>query len=235
MGSRTGTGSTGSTGSTCSTGSVTSCNAIPDETAGPYPGDGTNTANGSVATVLSLSEVVRSEVRSSIGGLSGTAAGVPLTVTLTLVNSAASCASLAAYAISLGHCDRAGLNSMYSAGVSNQNNLRGVQVTAANGQVSCQTVFPACYSGRWPHSHFEVYRSLAVATSGANDIKTSQLALPLALCQQVYSTATGYSASVSNLSAVSLASDKVFGNDSAALQLATVSGSVATLVLGLAA
>ena len=233
-------GSTSSTGSTGSTGTVTSCNTIPEETAGPYPGDGTNAANGSVANVLGLHDVVRSDIRSSIGGLSGSAAGVPLTVTLTLVNSGASCASLAGYAIYLWHCDQSGLYSMYSAGVTNQNYLRGVQVTDANGQVSFQTVFPACYSGRWPHIHFEVYRSLAVATSGANDIKTSQLALPLAVCQQVYGTATGRSASVSNLSAVSLASDGVFGNDSAALQLATVSGSVAagyaaSLVLGVAA
>lgn len=98
------TGTTGSTGSTGSTGTVTSCSAIPDETAGPYPGDGSNTANGSVANVLGLGDVVRSDIRSSFGGLSGTAAGVPLTVTLTLVNSGALCASLVGYAIYLWHC-----------------------------------------------------------------------------------------------------------------------------------
>ena len=31
---------------------------------------------------------------------------------------------------------------MYSAGVTNQNCLRGVQVTDANGQISFQTIFP---------------------------------------------------------------------------------------------
>ena len=39
------------------------------------------------------------------------------------------------------------------------------------------TIFPACYSGRWPHIHFEVYPSLAKATNSSNKIATSQMAL----------------------------------------------------------
>ena len=181
-----GTAATGTTTNTTTTPTTTAtggCSAIPAETAGPYPGDGTNTANGSVANALALSGIVRSDIRSSLGGLVGTAAGVPLTVTLTLVNSAASCALLPGYAVYLWHCDQAGRYSMYSSGVTNQNYLRGVQVSDGNGQVTFQTVFPGCYSGRWPHIHFEVFRSLAAASSGANDILTSQLALPQAVCQ----------------------------------------------------
>ena len=30
----------------------------------------------------------------------------------------------------------------------------------ADGNVTFTTIFPACYSGRWPHMHFEVYPSL---------------------------------------------------------------------------
>lgn len=58
---------------------------IPEETAGPYPGDGSNGANA-----LVLAGIVRNDIRSSIAGSTGTAAGVPLTVKLTLVNSRAS-------------------------------------------------------------------------------------------------------------------------------------------------
>jgi len=50
---------------------------------------------------------------------------------------------------------------------------------------------------------------------------------PKAICDTVYAT-SGYAASVSNLAAISLASDNVFGNDSAAQQMAVVTGSVAT-------
>jgi protocatechuate 3,4-dioxygenase beta subunit len=149
---------------------------------------------------------------------------VPLTVTLTLVNTNSSCASLEGYAIYLWHCSREGLYSLYSSGVTDQNYLRGVQSTDSNGQVTFTTIFPACYSGRWPHIHFEVYPSLAKATVATNKIKTSQIALPEAECDAVFAT-TGYSASVSNFSRVSLSTDGVF-SDGATLETPTISGSV---------
>src|SRR5688572_5785291 len=46
----------------------TACSRIPAETAGPFPGDGSNGPS-----VLSLSDVVRTDIRSSFGGLTGTA------------------------------------------------------------------------------------------------------------------------------------------------------------------
>jgi protocatechuate 3,4-dioxygenase beta subunit len=87
-------------------------------------------------------------------------------------------------------------------------------------------VFPACYSGRWPHIHFEVYASLEAATSSANKIATSQIALPKEASDQVYATA-GYEQSVSNMNGVSLERDNVFADDGGATQLGTMSGSVA--------
>lgn len=239
----TGTTATTTTGATATTGTTTtsttsSCSVIPSETAGPYPGDGSNSNSSGIANALTLSGIVRSDIRSSIVGSSTTAPGVPLTVTLKLVNAGASCAPLAGYAIYLWHCTRDGNYSMYSSGITAENYLRGVQVTDSNGEVTFTTVFPGCYSGRWPHIHFEAYASLALATStpASDQIRTSQLALPQAACAAVYAT-SGYSASVSNLAAISLASDNVFGNDSAAQQLASVTGDVtngyaATLTVG---
>jgi protocatechuate 3,4-dioxygenase beta subunit len=95
--------------------------------------------------------------------------------------------------------------------VTKENYLRGVQETDDRGQVRFTTIFPACYSGRWPHIHFEVYPSLAKATNSANKIATSQMALPEATAKAVYAT-TGYEQSTSNLSRVSLASDNVFSD-----------------------
>lgn len=204
-----------------------SCTAIPEETAGPYPGDGTNTYAGSVVNVLTQSGVVRRDIRPSFGTLAGTAAGVPLTVTLRLVGTASSCASLEGHAIYLWHCTREGGYSLYSSGVTDQNFLRGVQVTDAAGEVTFTTIFPGCYSGRWPHIHFEVFSSLATATRGTQDVRTSQLALPAPVCQAVYAGATGYASSAANLGAISLASDNIFGDDGAALQMATVTGDLA--------
>ncbi len=195
------------------------CSRIPEETGGPFPGDGSNGPD-----VLSQTGVVRIDLRSSYAGLNGTADGIPLTVVLDIV-SAGSCAPLAARAVYLWHCDRQGRYSLYSSGVTNQNYLRGVQPADANGRVTFTTIFPGCYSGRWPHIHFEVYPSLAAANRVGNRVATSQIALPKSASDLVYAT-TGYESSVTNLSRISLATDTVF-SDGSALELATMTGSVA--------
>lgn len=218
---------TGSSGTDdAGTGSSGTCSVIPEETAGPYPGDGSNTVNGSVANALALSGVVRSDITASFAGASGVAAGVPLTITLTLVNAASSCASLAGYAIYLWHCTRDGKYSMYSSGVTGENFLRGVQATDANGQVSFSTIVPGCYAGRMTHVHFEVYPSLSAASSAANKLKTSQLAFPMDMLNTVYAV-SGYETSVSNLAAISYATDNVF-SDGTSLQMSSVSGDTST-------
>jgi len=233
----TSTGSTSSTdGSSSGSSGSSTCAVIPEETAGPYPGDGSNSNSSGVVNVLTLSGIVRSDIRTSIAGASGTATGMPLTVTLNLVDASSSCADLSGYAIYLWHCTADGQYSLYSSGVINQNYLRGVQETDSSGTATFVTVFPGCYSGRMPHMHFEVYRSLATATSSTSKIKTSQIAFPVATCSEVYAT-TGYSASVSNLAQISFATDNVF-SDGTTYQMATVTGDttngyVATLQVGI--
>ena len=143
--------------------------------------------------MLSQSGVVRSDIRTSFGELSGTAEGVPLTIKLAVQDASNGCAPLAGAAVYVWHCDRAGGYSLYSQGVTDQNYLRGVQAAGSDGIVTFQSIFPACYSGRWPHIHFEVYPSLDVANDEANKIATSQVALPADACNAVYAT-TGYEA-----------------------------------------
>jgi protocatechuate 3,4-dioxygenase beta subunit len=194
---------------------------IPEETAGPYPGDGSNGVN-----VLSESGVVRSDITSSFGSAGGVAQGVPVTVKLKVYDlNGEDATPLVGGALYLWHCDRDGNYSMYSDAVADENYLRGVQVTDAQGRVEFTSIFPACYAGRWPHMHFEVYGSVDDATSSTAKLRTSQLALPQDVCEEVYATAEGYDASVANLAAVSLDSDMVFA-DGYSLQLATVTGSV---------
>jgi protocatechuate 3,4-dioxygenase beta subunit len=190
---------------------------IPEETAGPYPGDGSNGAN-----VLTESGIVRRDITSSFGSSTTKAEGVPLGITMTINDFANNKSPLAGAAVYVWHCNREGRYSLYSQGVTNENYLRGVQETDDGGQVKFDTIFPACYSGRWPHIHFEVYPSLAKATSSANKIATSQMALSEATSKAVYAT-TGYEQSVRNLSRVSLDSDNVF-SDGYDLQLPTVTG-----------
>jgi protocatechuate 3,4-dioxygenase beta subunit len=219
------TGNSGSTTATTSAGTaattaVAATGEIPDETAGPYPGDGSNGPD-----VLAESGVVRSDIRSSFGGSSGTAEGVPMQLDLVVSDLADGGAAFAGVAVYVWHCTREGGYSLYSDGIEDQNYLRGVQIADADGRVSFTSIFPACYSGRWPHIHFEVYPDEASITDATTAIATSQVALPKDVCDVVYAQ-PGYEASVENLSQVSLVNDNVFGDDGGASQVGTVTGDV---------
>ncbi len=194
---------------------------IPEETAGPFPGDGTNGPN-----VLTESGVVRSDITSSFGSASGVAEGVPLTIQLKVYDlTGDSVTAMPGAAVYLWHCDREGNYSLYSDAAADENYLRGVQVADADGNIEFTSIFPACYPGRWPHAHFEIYESLDKATSASNKLRTSQLALPQDICETVYAE-SGYEASISSLADVSLDSDGIF-SDGYSLQMAKVTGSVA--------
>ena len=184
-----------------------SCEVIPEETAGPYPGDGSNGPN-----VLAQSGIVRQDITASFGTSTTKATGVPLTIKLTIQDAANGCAPLTGAAVYLWHCDQGGNYSLYSQAAANENYLRGVQAADGSGVVTFQSVFPACYQGRWPHIHFEVYSNLEAATDEANKIATSQIALPEAICNLVYAT-SGYESSGRTMGQVSLEGDNVFGED----------------------
>jgi protocatechuate 3,4-dioxygenase beta subunit len=213
------TSAAATTATSASSASSAAGTQIPEETGGPFPGDGSNGVN-----VLTESGIVRSDLTKSFGTSSGVAEGVPLTVKLTVLDTKNGSSGLAGAAVYIWHCNREGLYSLYGEGITDENYLRGVQETDANGQVAFSTIFPAAYSGRWPHIHLEVYPSIDQATSASGKLRTSQLALPEDVCRTVYATA-GYEASVGNLAQTSLATDNVF-SDGWSLQLATVTGSV---------
>lgn len=192
---------------------------IPEETAGPFPGDGSNGVN-----VLTESGVVRRDITTSFGSAAGVAAGVPLRVRLRVLDTAADSRPLAGAAVYVWQCDAAGRYSLYSDGATEENYLRGVQAADADGWLTFDSIYPAAYSGRWPHLHFEVYPDLAAATAVRDKLRTSQLALPEDVSAQVYAT-EGYAQSAANMAQTSLRTDMVFA-DGYSLQLAAVEGSV---------
>ena len=216
------TASSAAAGTGASAAAAADCTVIPEETAGPFPGDGSNGPN-----VLAQSGIVRADIRSSFGSSTTKATGVLLTIKLTIQDAANGCAPMTGAAVYLWHCDQAGNYSLYSQAAASENYLRGVQATDGSGVATFQSIFPACYSGRWPHIHFEVYTDLEAATDEANKIATSQIALPKDACTLVYAT-DGYSQSVTNLGQVSLQSDMVFGDDGAIHELGTMTGDVAS-------
>ena len=213
--------SDGQGGSSSQTGATVADGEIPEETAGPFPGDGSNGPDA-----LGQSGVVRSDITRSFGDASGTAEGVPLTIRLKIHDvSGEDVSPYAGAAVYLWHCSREGEYSMYSENVTDENFLRGVQAADDAGALEFKSIFPAAYDGRWPHIHFEVYPTLDDATSAGNRLRTSQIALPEDVCKEVYENAEGYDASVDNLARTSLATDLVFA-DGYSLQMAKLTGSV---------
>lgn len=189
------------------------CVKDPVETSGPFPGDGTNAKDGQTVNVLTRSGIIRQDIRPSFNGMTPVADGVQVDLTITLVDVNAACVPLEGHAIYLWHCDAGGLYSLYA--TSDSNYCRGVQITDDKGQASFTTIFPACYAGRWPHMHFEVFASPEAAVSGADSLLTSQFAFPADVAQTLYAADPRYSASIASLGQVSLAGDMVFGDNTA--------------------
>ncbi|MFD7769307.1 intradiol ring-cleavage dioxygenase [Streptomyces sp. NPDC059787] len=215
-----GSGSSSGTGKAAASASSSGLTEIPDETNGPYPADGTNGVS-----VLDKDGIVRQDIRSSFGDSTTTAPGIPLTFEFTVLDIVNDGKPLAGAAVYAWQCDRDGNYSLYSSGIEDENYLRGVQVADSDGRVTFVSVFPACYPGRWPHVHFEVYPDLDSVTDYDKRLSTSQMALPKNICDTVFAT-DGYESSVENLSQLTLKTDNVFGDDGGVHQLATVSGSV---------
>jgi protocatechuate 3,4-dioxygenase beta subunit len=136
-GSDSGTSPTTTTGATGGTESSAACAVTPTETLGPYP---------------SLTNFVRSDIREGKSGL-------PLTLTITVVNASNACGPVANAAVDIWQCDALGNYSEYAQpGYSGagQTFLRGIQTTDAGGRVTFTTVFPGWYQGRATHIHVEV-------------------------------------------------------------------------------
>ena len=175
--------------------------------------------------MLTQSGIVRSNIRSSFGSSTTDATGVPVTIQMTVIDTATG-KPLEGAAVYVWHCDHLGNYSMYSQGVTDQNYLRGVQETDGNGLVTFLSYYPACYSGRWPHIHYEVYPDVSSITSASNKIATSQMALPDDVNKVVFATSL-YSQSSANYAQVSLATDNVF-SDGTTNEEPTVTGTAAT-------
>ncbi|MEU1813503.1 dioxygenase family protein [Micromonospora aurantiaca (nom. illeg.)] len=169
--------------------------------------------------------MIRQDITSSFGTSTTKAEGIPMTLTLTVLDMVNGGTPFAAVAVYVWQCDRDGNYSMYSSGLEDENYLRGVQIADADGKVTFTSIYPACYSGRWPHVHFEVYPDQNSISDADQRLTTSQVALPKNVCDAVYAT-TGYQASIDKFARLTLATDNVFGDDGGVHQMGAGSGDV---------
>jgi protocatechuate 3,4-dioxygenase beta subunit len=155
--------------------------------------------------------------------------GLPVTLVLTIVNTASSCTAVTNAAVEIWQCDAAGNYSEYAQpgyDGTGQTFLRGLQATDAGGQVTFNTVYPGWYAGRATHIHVEVFVN-------GTSIKTTQIAFPEDVSAQVYATGV-YAAKGQN--PTHNTSDNVF-SDGTTNEMATLTGSAtagytATLTIG---
>lgn len=83
--------------------------------------------------------------------------GVPLELTINVVNQDDNCSVGAGVIVDLWHCSAPGKYSdIASEGTTGHDFLRGYQETDSSGQVTFQTFFPGWYNGRTVHVHFKV-------------------------------------------------------------------------------
>ena len=186
-----------------------SCVVAPTETVGPFP---------------SLTDLVRSDIRQGSSGL-------PVTLTITVVNVDNACSPVPGALVDLWQCDAQGRYSQYTQpGYDGraESFLRGVQTTGADGRVTFVTVYPGWYAGRATHIHVEV-------TLNGRSIKVTQIAFPENVTAAVYASGV-YAAK--GQSTTSNAADNVFSGNVAS-QLVTLAGDttngyVGTFQLGVA-
>jgi len=170
------------------------CAVAPTETIGPYP---------------SLTDLVRSDIREGRSGL-------PLVLTITVVNAASACSPVAGATVDIWQCDAQGRYSQYAQpGYDGRGDtfLRGIQTTDASGRVTFTTVYPGWYAGRATHIHVEV-------TVNGRSVKVTQIAFPENVTAAVYGSGV-YAAHGQN--PTSNAGDMVF-SDGVSGELATLSG-----------
>jgi protocatechuate 3,4-dioxygenase beta subunit len=215
-GTNPGTAAGGAATTTAAFGAAGSCVLIPEETEGPYALD------------LSGEEpMFRSEITEGHPG-------VPLSLTMTLVDTNADCAPVSGARVDLWHCDAVGVYSGFSqpgTDTVGETFCRGIQLTEGNGQVTFQTVYPGWYQGRITHVHFQVFLGSGLAA-------TSQISFPEEVTDAVYAVEP-YAAKGPNTSVASFSQDMVFA-DGTQYQMASLSGDTgsgytASLLVGVAA
>ncbi|HVM90257.1 MAG TPA: hypothetical protein VMT76_18855 [Puia sp.] len=209
--------SSGTSGSSSSSSSSSgSCTVTNSETDGPYP---LYTSRGS--------SLVRTDITES------TQTGIPLSITLTILNTHNSCAAFSGVVVDIWHCNKDG----YYSGYANQSGylgtkdytgetwLRGRQTTDSNGQVKFTSIYPGWYVGRMTHIHVQVYIAANSSNEGSsNSILTTQIAFPDDITQAVYKTSL-YSAHGENT--LTFATDNVF-SDGTANEMSTVTANSST-------
>jgi protocatechuate 3,4-dioxygenase beta subunit len=194
------------TGTTTTTtgGATTSnnCTIAPDETEGPFP-------------TKAPASYVRSDITDG-------RTGYTMTAKITVVNHNNNCNALSGLLVDIWHCDAEGNYSEYGGTTMQSTNytavhfLRGRQTTDSTGTVTFTSIFPGWYSGRATHIHVHIY------SASGTSLKVTQIAFPEGTGTALVAV-NGYAKGMTGYTYNK--SDGVFSDDTAGIQIATVTGS----------
>jgi protocatechuate 3,4-dioxygenase beta subunit len=163
--------------------------------------------------------------------------GIPLTLTITVIDVDAGCVPYANAQVDIWHCNSAGIYSDQAAeSTTTEQWLRGYQLTDAKGQVTFNTVIPGWYQGRTTHIHLRVRSSYSNASSTSDGSNTTQLFFDQSFIDTLDTTVTPYSGEGKNTT--TNASDHVFTGETKGANLLSLvgndtSGYVASVTIGI--
>lgn len=205
--------STSTTSSSTSSTTAGACSTTPEGEIGPYFADD------------SAAGFERSDIVNNVDG-TAVQSGVPLTLTVTVIDTENGCAALEGVQVDIWQCNASGVYSdIASENTTSQNWLRGYQITDANGVVTFTTIIPGWYSGRTTHIHLRLRSKYSEASSTTDGTNTTQLFFPQDLIDTLSSSVTPYSAEGNN--PITNATDRVYSQQVDGETLLTLSGSVA--------
>lgn len=187
---------------------TTTCTVTNSETAGPFP-------------TLTPSSLVRTNI-------TGDRTGIPMDITITIINVNANCTALQGALVDIWHCDKDGYYSQYggtgmqTVNYTNNTFLRGRQTTDTNGQVAFTSIFPGWYTGRSTHIHVHIY------SASGTSLLVTQIAFPegsnSAVVQVNSATSYGYTKGMTGYTYN--ANDNVF-SDGVSSEMSAITGSIA--------
>jgi len=176
----------------------------------------------------------RSDIRPDSKGSTGTQAGLPLTLAISVANYASgACTPISGAQVHIWHCNAQGEYSDIQAAsnggganLTNENFLRGYQFTDSNGLVTFTTIYPGWYSGRAVHIHVKV--RIFDTSGNVTTEATTQLFFDDTTTTAVYAANSAYKTGTRD---VLNAADGIYGSESPAL-LVALTGTASTSYAG---
>lgn len=207
-------GSVGASSAPALAAAATACAATLEGEIGPYFADD------------SLATFNRADLRANLDG-SAAQSGIPLTLTLLVVDTKAACAAMSGVQIDLWHCNGAGVYSdIASQNTSTQTWLRGYQITGSSGSVTFTTIVPGWYQGRTTHIHVRVRSMYNSASSTSDGSNTTQVFFPQTVIDTLATSVAPYSGEGKN--PTTNASDRVYAQQTQSKNELVLTGSASS-------